>query len=83
MKTNEQTTTAPEANHTPDLEEVIDFCRSRNLDAEQVGGRPNPPASPARGKNTTTPPSAAPAGKRRPYDNPAQRMDTGQLSGSG
>ena len=24
--------------HTPDLEEVIDFCRSRELNAEKVGG---------------------------------------------
>ena len=35
MNTNEQTT--PEANHTPDLEEVVSFCRNHNLDAEQVG----------------------------------------------
>jgi len=38
MNTNEQTTTAPEAKHTPDLEEVVSFCRSRDLDAEKVGG---------------------------------------------
>ena len=35
-----QAATVPEAEatHTPDLEEVIDFCRSRELNAEKVGG---------------------------------------------
>ena len=37
MNTNEQTTTAAETNHTPDLEEVVNFCRSPDLNAEQVG----------------------------------------------
>ena len=36
--TTAQPQTATEPAHTPDLEEVIDFCRSRELNAEKVGG---------------------------------------------
>ena len=36
--TTAQPQTATEPTHTPDLEEVIDFCRSRELNAEKVGG---------------------------------------------
>jgi len=37
METNTQAANAAEAKHTHDLEEVVSFCRSRDLDAEQVG----------------------------------------------